>query len=1655
MAKLRLIGAVGIKVRPDASGFRKDVEDQLRKLPDDAKIKIKVEANTDPAKREIDKAIKEEEKKTLQLKVGVEHDTLQAAKRQVQGLLKDLDTIKIPVKMDRPGLEKALAEIQGLQKKAQVSVNFNEDKTGYASVLAKIRQIQREKMEKSISFSTDDASLKREAAKYEKLLGALNGPDPVKTITITHRNDRNSLTTAINQIDEAMAKLKEKSVIVPSMDAEALMKERDKLTQVLARKPLVMKLTEDKKGYEKVLARIHELQAQAAEVEFKFKTDEAGLAAAAAKVQAKIAALTPTPTISFKYDYNTQSIQKALGEVNAKLADVNKIELKANLDEAGLLEAKAKLEASLANSSFQIKIDSTDLKALEAESERLSKMLNGDKNAVKIDVQNSEESLRKAKDQLDDLIKQRKAPVHAEAITWEAALQLAYTSRARVVPFYVAINQRSLAIAEGVLQSLAGINVLRESGEIFENMITKFDTFSLKAAGLSTLIGSIADSIIYMGTALFPIGEGVANLAGLLAFAPAAMASITAVILINSAAFEGFKKAIDGNAEALAKLPPEAQKTALALRGTWKQIQEPVQNSFWKGMGDAMETSFKAFIPLVAKGLEASALHVGEFGAGVFRAFEKISLAGGPLEKMLGNLTGFFDNAAGAAEPLFNAINTLGLRGSEFLPRFGQYLTDMSTRFDNWITKADEAGNITVWMEQGVQSLKDMWTLGGGVIKMFQGITMAAKDAGSGGLGDVADEFDRIGELMKAEPFQSRLSTIFDGARSGASALNVGVKQLGLTLGESSLFVANLLSQLGKLGGETLVTVSRGLANLTFQGGIMTGLQGMDSLIRQLGTGFDDLGSIIGNLSTIAGGAFTSIGPVLNNILDLINVVVGTLTNNVTALIPNLMGMVGGLISALSGPVTLIADLLNGILGFINSLPGPLAQLTIGFVGFLLLASKIGPMLATPKSGGLLEKIKYDFQQADGARDKFQVGLKGVGAGLLGAVGGPWGLAIGVLTTGLAMAGAASAESKARIDEYTSSIDANTGALNANGLASAAKNLMDEGGFWQDRTRGAKKTQESLDLLGLSFQKTAENAAKGGPAYDELMGKLDLFPGITGKGGLSMEAFADAMGISDEAASKLTKGDILHLKDRLSGVNGEAATGADNFNHLNDAMNRVPADAAAQKIADFNTAMGIYNDKTATADARTRALKAALDILNGKQPDVEEAQLKVNDAMRAAEGQLTQVGDATLLTGGAFRDAQGNLLNFNDVINATTGAISTQSTAGANLYRSLKDTTTGVLETATAMKDAKAPIGDIETYLKNARDQYIKMGTDAGLSADVVGKAYDHMIGANPKDLLTTITAQGVEDAQTRVKNYQGTLAEVNAYTAVAKIMGDDVVLGEKLANSYTKLNAFDAFIATATAKLDPTQADAVRQRIINDLINLAKTDPTVAAKLDPRILDEERVRVIARLDELARTKTTPEVKAQVEDAKAQLGIIQGLLQGIKDKNIKVKTFYSEVGKPPVHGAGQTIQNAFEADGGWWMNNVKQFANGGFHSPKVKHFANGGLENHTAQIARPSSVYRVWAEPETGGEAYIPLASSKRQRSTAILDHVASQFGYNLTPVDAFADGGVVTHDRTGGGVNVQIGSYNTNASDTPDDVARALMRRVKSAGVYTPLEGF
>ena len=119
--------------------------------------------------------------------------------------------------------------------------------------------------------------------------------------------------------------------------------------------------------------------------------------------------------------------------------------------------------------------------------------------------------------------------------------------------------------------------------------------------------------------------------------------------------------------------------------------------------------------------------------------------------------------------------------------------------------------------------------------------------------------------------------------------------------------------------------------------------------------------------------------------------------------------------------------------------------------------------------------------------------------------------------------------------------------------------------------------------------------------------------------------------------------------------------------------------------------------------------------------------------------------------------------------------------------------------------------------------------------------------------------------------------------------------------------------------------------------------------------------------------------------------IISGLINGIKSMFGQVENAIGSVMPDKIRGMlGFMDGGIYMAEGGI----TRAYIDGGID--KLERYANGGSrEDHKAQIARGGE-WRVWAEPETGGESYIPLAKSKRKRSTQILAKTADIFGLSV-----------------------------------------------------------
>lgn len=160
-----------------------------------------------------------------------------------------------------------------------------------------------------------------------------------------------------------------------------------------------------------------------------------------------------------------------------------------------------------------------------------------------------------------------------------------------------------------------------------------------------------------------------------------------------------------------------------------------------------------------------------------------------------------------------------------------------------------------------------------------------------------------------------------------------------------------------------------------------------------------------------------------------------------------------------------------------------------------------------------------------------------------------------------------------------------------------------------------------------------------------------------------------------------------------------------------------------------------------------------------------------------------------------------------------------------------------------------------------------------------------------------------------------------------------------------------------------------------------------------------------------------PDPKVDTHDSKKQVKDLDKQIKGLRGKVVEarakgdtkaVKNLQEEIKKLHDKQIELRVQTKMDAKSkklsaqfGWGYANggitdFTRFATGGIAQAfakggLLKSFA-GGAENHIAQIARPGAM-RLWAEPETGGEAYIPLSASKRNRSLAIWEETGRRLG--------------------------------------------------------------
>ncbi|TFC03637.1 phage tail tape measure protein [Cryobacterium mannosilyticum] len=448
------------------------------------------------------------------------------------------------------------------------------------------------------------------------------------------------------------------------------------------------------------------------------------------------------------------------------------------------------------------------------------------------------------------------------------------------------------------------------------------------------------------------------------------------------------------------------------------------------------------------------------------------------------------------------------------------------------------------------------------------------------------------------------------------------------------------------------------------------------------------------------------------------------------------------------------------------------------------------------------------------------------------------------------------------------------------------------------------------------------------------------------------------------------------------------------------------ASESAEKLAVWNTSLSLAGVTTNLATSKMKALDQTMAKLVGEGKTQEAADLYAELASRT-NGSSEALGRLDALLPG-YQDA---MSGAND------------STADAADKTGLAATATTTLAEAT----------DAAT---KAHDDWIEAvaGSDASF-INLVG-GYDAVIEKNKA--VAESTADSTEDSSDSWSDYYDGF-EVNLGDYLAQLQSQVDAQSDWESNMVKLSGRVSQGVLDELAKLGPEGAPLVADLVNASDVELATAETLFAQRAATATgafattLSNSSVVIAAAAAQLGQgaadeiTTKLSSGTATVEQILTDYGIkIDGFQPSINVETArataKIAALYALITKPGrVGGQGPLLS----------LGDAFSQANGAV----VSYHANGSVsEHHTAQIERAGAM-RVWAEPETGGEAYIPLAGSKRGRSTAILADVADQFGYQLVPAGAqsFAAGGTSGGRKSAAAGSVWTGDLNVTTSPGED----------------------
>lgn len=1128
-------------------------------------------------------------------------------------------------------------------------------------------------------------------------------------------------------------------------------------------------------------------------------------------LHAKLKALEKDKTIRFDMKMVEADYRETVGSITRvmeKIRAVNEREARVRFytDGAERIDATVeRLEHEGVTIPVRFRQELTGLKnRLSAEGEKagVSKDFKVDAT-LDLDVKHAEEKLKKLEDDHKTL------NMDLDIKSKLAALHLAELTRPRSVEIFAKLHDTNVGkFINGMTRGATGITYVQRR---FEELADTFDRLEEAIPPLATI-----------GSVLATVGAGALNLAGSVGGAAVALGRMSSAALAAPAAVATLGSALVAGVSAVKTFGDHVDVS----KTKFKDFQKQLGDSFYgHGLADQLSKLMDSDAAgEVVKGMNSVAAAEGT----VFVNMLKIVAAGENVSK----LRVIFDNAKSGVENLGKGLDatasafvTLGDSAAVYVPRAAKYLSNLLVEFDHWVETSSNTGRVTVAMEQAIEqagylksSVQSLWGVLTGV---FGALSMS--ENGLEGFAEAAGKADRAVNSIKAQ-------AVFTALRQGAQDAQKQVRSsfsdiadsayalrgtLSTTLGDAGAITGSLLSN----GAKALSKMAPGLMNAA--DGIRDGLTSMFKAVSENADVFNDLASMVGSVTRAMGTGFNSAlrssAPILKavaeaakSVADAFNALPAPLRDTIV-----FMGTWGkafgvfkdtlktGMVESIQNTLAFRSALLNAGVAAenIDTSFGGVVRL---YAGMKTGALDAGSVMASTGST-VAKSMKTSTVAVGGLRGALKTvgtGAKAAGSALLGAVGGPAGLAvtagITAITAGFSayqdMAAKSAAINETIADGFKNiTKQAKSSSEAVNSVTESLKSAMSSSDFNKDnplesfnKWASGLNVQKELSTFNSTLEKQkvtmddlAGSAAGTQDTYDKMYKSLTMQAGRYQKAIEKMNSGTSggASGVNSVPTETQKQLSALTL------TQSQLKQLADDYKAARDkAIEQAKATAVQNGYTEHyvDTLINEGNDLRAVAaltQSATQKKQNSIDATDMLAASIENQRNASVNAANAASS-YNQVANSTASAIAQIKnEADGSTLAWD----AHTNSINTANKAGQDAVAMFSNLYTASMNNIQAMIANGSSLDDITSKATDYNNKLGDMGHALGLTDDQV-KALQKTYGLTPAEVTTMFNAH-VEQAKLDCLNYLNLIQQLfpdqnntAEYTAILEAVNANAV---------------------------------------------------------------------------------------------------------------------------------------------------------------------------------------------------------------------------------------------------------------------------------------